>query len=47
MRIRKVTVSGTICTIAGNGTAGYAGNGGAATSAEIKGPEGVAVFTSR
>jgi hypothetical protein len=43
-RIRKVTVStGIITTVAGNGTAGYSGDGGAATSAEINGPDGVAL----
>jgi sugar lactone lactonase YvrE len=43
-RIRKVTVStGFISTVAGNGTAGYSGDGGAATSAELVGPTGVAV----
>ncbi len=43
-RVRKVdSATGIITTIAGNGTAGYAGDGGAATSAELKGPTGVAV----
>jgi sugar lactone lactonase YvrE len=45
-RIRKVTAAtGVITTVAGNGTAGYvpAQDGGPATSAEIYGPEGVAV----
>jgi sugar lactone lactonase YvrE len=43
-RIRKVTVStGKISTVAGNGTAGYAGDGGAATSAELNGPGGLAL----
>jgi sugar lactone lactonase YvrE len=43
-RIRKVTVStGKITTVAGNGTAGYAGDGGAATSAKLAYPSGVAV----
>ena len=45
-RIRKVTVStGIITTIAGNGTYGYSGDGGAATSATLKGPEGVELDT--
>lgn len=43
-RIRKVTAStGIISTVAGNGTAGYSGDAGAATSAELSGPLGVAV----
>jgi RHS repeat-associated protein len=33
---------GDIYTIAGTGTAGYSGNGAAATSAELRGPNGVA-----
>jgi sugar lactone lactonase YvrE len=42
-RIRKVNPSGVITTIAGNGTAGYSGDGGLATSAELDSPSGVAV----
>jgi sugar lactone lactonase YvrE len=43
-RIREVIAStGIISTVAGDGTAGYSGDGGAATSAEINNPEGVAV----
>ena len=46
-RIRKVTVSsGVITTVAGNGTAGYSGDGAAATSAEINKAEGVFVDSS-
>lgn len=41
-RIRKVS-GGIITTFAGNGTAGFSGDGGVATSAEIKNPMGVAV----
>ena len=37
-RIREVHTSGIINTIAGNGTAGYSGDGGAAISAEISNP---------
>jgi len=46
-RVRKITVStGTIATIAGNGTAGYSGDGGAAANAAINNPEGVKVDLS-
>lgn len=41
-RVRKVNTSGTITTIAGNGSWGYSGDGGAATSASIKSPYDVA-----
>ena len=40
-RIRKVNSSGIISTIAGNGTAGYTGDGIAATATEIDGPFGI------
>jgi sugar lactone lactonase YvrE len=40
-RIRKIDSSGNISTIAGNGTAGYTGDGGPATSASLNGPNGV------
>ena len=43
-RIRKVTVStGIISTIAGTGTVSYSGDNGAATSATLNYPYGVAV----
>jgi len=42
-RIRKVNTSGIITTVAGYGTAGYSGDGGAATAAELNNPYGVAV----
>jgi trimeric autotransporter adhesin len=42
--IRKVSgATGTITTVAGNGVSGYSGDGGAATSAEMSAPAGVAV----
>lgn len=45
-RIRKVDLSGTITTVAGNGTAGYSGDGGAATSAELNYPLSMRVDTA-
>ena len=42
-RIRKVGTNGIIMTVAGNGTNGYSGDGGAATSAELNNPLGLAV----
>ena len=39
----RLTPSGTIQTIAGNGIAGYSGDGGSATAAELNGPGAVAV----
>jgi sugar lactone lactonase YvrE len=44
--VRKVTVNGTISTVAGNGTLGYSGDGGAATSAQLAYPCGLAFDTS-
>ena len=43
-RIREVNHStGIITTVAGNGTAGYSGDGGKATSAKLYYPQGVAI----
>ena len=43
-RVRKVSASGaTIGTVAGNGSAGYSGDGGPAVKAQLTGPQGVAV----
>jgi uncharacterized repeat protein (TIGR03803 family) len=43
-RVRKVTAStGDISTVAGNGTAGYSGDGGPATSAELNAPTSLAL----
>jgi len=42
-RIRMIDASGNISTIVGNGTAGYSGDGGAPTLAEINQPTGIAI----
>ena len=41
--IREVGINGIINTVAGNGTNGYSGDGGAATNAELRYPSGVAM----
>ncbi|MHB8259084.1 MAG: NHL domain-containing protein [Bacteroidia bacterium] len=40
-KIRMVTTAGVITTIAGTGTAGFSGDGGAATAAQLNTPTGV------
>jgi len=42
-RIRKVDTSGTITTMAGNGTQGSDGDGGVALNAQLNFPDGVAI----
>jgi len=42
-RIRKVSTSGVLTTVAGNGTPGFSGDGGPATSASLHYPGSIAV----
>jgi sugar lactone lactonase YvrE len=42
-RVRMVSPSGVISTVAGNGNSGFSGDGGAATSAQLSQPAGLAV----
>jgi len=44
--VRKVAVNGIITTVAGNGAAGFSGDGGVATSAALYSPSGIAVDAS-
>ncbi|GAB3993629.1 hypothetical protein GCM10028807_29380 [Spirosoma daeguense] len=45
-RIRKVSSDGIITTLAGNGTAGFSGDGGLATSAQLNSPIAIALDES-
>ena len=42
-KVRKISTSGTISTIAGTGTPGFSGDGGAATAAKLNFPFGLAI----
>lgn len=42
-RVRKVDLNGVISTVAGKGTCGYSGDGGPASSAELRGPTYLAI----
>lgn len=41
--VRKIDTNGIITTVAGNGTAGYSGDGGFATVAQVGYPKGIAI----
>ena len=43
-RIRKIDKNGVITTVAGTGNGGYSGDGGAAVSAQLNQPTGLAVY---
>ena len=45
-RVRKIDTSGTVNTVAGNGTAGYNGDGIPATSASLNSPRGIVLDSS-
>jgi uncharacterized protein (TIGR03437 family) len=45
-RVRKISGGGTIATVAGSGVAGFSGDGGPATQANLNGPVSVAVDSS-
>ncbi|MES2701669.1 MAG: T9SS type A sorting domain-containing protein [Bacteroidota bacterium] len=45
-RVRKITATGTISTLAGNNTTGYSGDGGPATAAVLNKPNGIFADTA-
>jgi uncharacterized protein (TIGR03437 family) len=46
-RVRKISATGIVTTVAGNGTAGSSGDGGAAIAAQLNAPLSVALDTSK
>ncbi len=44
-RVRKISASGIITTVAGNGTGGYSGDGGLATNSQLNFPRSLALDT--
>ena len=45
-RVKRIALDGSVTTVAGNGSPGFAGDGGAASGAQLNGPFGVAVDRS-
>ena len=45
-RVRKLAKDGTVTTVAGTGTAGYSGDGGPATQAQLYNPQGMVLDSS-
>jgi hypothetical protein len=45
-RGRRISLNGTITTVAGNGVPGYSGDGGPAVLAELSGPSGITLDKS-
>jgi len=45
-RVRKVSASGIITTVAGTGMVGFSGDGGPASAAQLNAPAGVAIDRS-
>ncbi len=45
-RVRRISTTGIITTVAGNGVQGFSGDGGPAVNAQLFGPTGIAVDTS-
>jgi uncharacterized protein (TIGR03437 family) len=45
-RVRRVNPQGVVSTVAGNGAAGYSGDNGLATAAQLNSPNGLAVDSS-
>jgi Adenylate and Guanylate cyclase catalytic domain/NHL repeat len=42
-QVRRINADGTVTTMAGTGRAGFSGDGGPATSADLRGPQSIAI----